>query len=599
MADAPAPTPEVVKTTIEIEDMITVGTLAERLSLPASRLIGELMKNGVMATINERIDFDTAQIIVEELGLEVQLAKKAVSEADAPVRVKIAASDKAESRPPVVAVMGHVDHGKTSLLDAIREANVVKGEAGGITQHISAYQVEHDKRMITFLDTPGHEAFAAIREHGALLTDIVIIVVAADDGIKPQTLEAIRFARKAGVKIIVAANKIDKEGADINRLYSQLSEQGLMWDGWKGGDTPVLPVSAKTKEGIPELLDMVLLVTDVEELKADVDVPGRGLIIEAHVEQGRGPVAHALVEAGTLAPGNFIVAGSSYAKIRNLETTDGKPIKKATPSMPVSITGFKTLPEFGDEFSVVANEKIARSLTEQAADIKNASGGRNDIGSSELIRLINRNNEVTELNVLIKADVQGSLTSVIDSIKALDTSEVAVRVVGSGVGAVSENDLHLAQTSNAIVYGFNVELPTSSRQQASRDKVQVRLYKVIYELIDDVKNGLSDLLAPEIIETEQGRLVVKGIFNTTKTNVICGGEVTKGKLVAPALARVTRGNEELGEVEVTGLKRGPAETKEVFEGEMCGLSFSTAKRIDLQEGDHIDLFTREAKQRSL
>ncbi|MDB5175364.1 MAG: infB [Candidatus Saccharibacteria bacterium] len=585
--------------TIEIEDMITVGTLAERLSIPVSRLIGELMKNGVMATVNERIDFDTAEIIVEELELGVTITRKDAADSGPTTRVKAIASDTAPSRPPVVAVMGHVDHGKTSLLDAIRSANVVSREAGGITQHISAYQVEHKDRKITFLDTPGHEAFAAIREHGALLTDIVIIVVAADDGIKPQTIEAIRFARKAGVKIIVAANKIDKEGADVNRLYSQLAEHDLMWDGWKGGDIPVLPVSAKTKQGIPELLDMILLVTDVEELKADVDTPARGLIIEAHVEQGRGPVAHALVETGTLRPGDFIVAGSSYAKIRNLETTDGKPLKVATPSTPVAITGFKTLPEFGDEFNFVDNEKAARAQSTTSANAQQLGGSRSGIGSTELIRLINRNNEVQELNVIVKADVQGSLTSVIDSIKALDTAEVAIRVVSSGVGAINDNDLHLAHSSGAIIYGFNVELPSSSRQQAARDKVDVRIYKVIYELIDDAREGLSKLLAPEIIETDLGRLVVKGVFNTTRTAVICGGEVTKGKLVAPALARVLRGKEVLGEVEITGLKRGPTEAKEIFEGEMCGLSFNTAKRIDLEEGDHIELFTRESKERTL
>jgi len=583
---------------IEIEDMITVGTLAERLSIPVSRLIGELMKNGVMATVNERIDFDTAQIIVEELDLPLQLVKRIEKDEALPVRVKQAMSDKAQSRPPVVAVMGHVDHGKTSLLDAIRSADVVKGEAGGITQHISAYQVDHKDRVITFLDTPGHEAFAAIREHGALLTDIVVIVVAADDGIKPQTIEAIRFARKAGVKIIVAANKMDKEGADINRLKQQLSEQDLLIEEW-GGDIVLMPVSAKTKDGLPELLDMILLVTDVEELKADVDVPGRGLIIEAHVEQGRGPVAHALVEAGTLKVGDFIVAGGSYAKVRNLESTVGKPVKTATPSMPVAITGFKTLPEFGDEFTVVANEKVARLEAGKTASDKQSSGGHLDIGSSELIRLINRNNEMQELNIIVKADVQGSLTSVIDSLKAMDTDEVSVRIVGSGVGAIGENDLHLAHTSHAIVYGFNVSLSTSSRQQAARDKVRVRLYKVIYELIDDVKAELSNLLSPEIVETELGRLVVKGIFNTTKTAIICGGEVSKGKLVAPSLARVIRAKESLGEVEVTGLKRGPAEAKEVFEGEMCGMSISTTKRIDLQEGDHIELFTREAITRQL
>jgi translation initiation factor IF-2 len=586
------------QTIIEIEDMITVGTLAERLSIPVSRLIGELMKNGVMATVNERIDFDTAQIIVEELGLDIKLAKKAAAEAETPKRHKAVASDKAVARPPVVAVMGHVDHGKTSLLDAIRGANVVKGEAGGITQHISAYQVEHGDRKITFLDTPGHEAFAAIREHGALLTDIVVLVVAADDGVKPQTVEAIRFANKAGVKILVAANKIDKEGADLNRLKQQLSEHNLLTEEW-GGDTIVMPVSAKAQTGITELLDMILLLTDVEELKADTDGPAKGLIIEAHVEQGRGPVAHALVESGTLKPSEFIVAGSAYAKVRNLETTDGKPLKSATPSTPVTITGFKTLPEFGDEFAVVKDEKEARNLAAQNQTEKQTGGGRSDIGSSELIRLINRDNAMTELNIIIKADVQGSLTSVIDSLKALDTDEVSVRIVGSGVGPISENDLHLAHSSHAIVYGFNVDLPSSGRQQAGRDKISVRLYKVIYELIDDVKEELTKLLSPEIVETDLGRLVIKGIFKTTRSEVICGGEVTEGKLTAPALARVKRDGEELMEVQITGLKRGPADTKEVFEGEMCGMSLATPKRLELQEGDHVEVFTREAVQRQL
>jgi translation initiation factor IF-2 len=598
MAEDTTPTAEAPETTaIEIEDMITVGQLAEKLSIPVSRLIGELMKNGVMATVNERIDFDTATIIVEELGLGLSLKKRKIAEAPVQLRDKPLASATAAARPPVVAVMGHVDHGKTSLLDAIRGASVVKGEAGGITQHISAYQAEHNGRIITFLDTPGHEAFAAIREHGAYLTDIVIIVVAADDGIKPQTIEAIRFARKAGVKIVVAANKMDKEGADLNRLKQQLSEHDLLTEEW-GGDTIVVPVSAKTKDGIPELLDMILLVTDVEELKADVDVPARGLIIEAHVEQGRGPVATALIEAGTLKPGDFIVSGGAYAKVRNLEGTDGKATKAATPSTPVTITGFKTLPEFGDPFTAVKNEKEARLQSAQTITDNKTTESRN-VGSSELIRLINRGNKLQELNIIIKADVQGSLTSVIDSLKALDTDEVSVRVVGSGVGPVSENDLHLAHSSHAIVYGFNVTLPTSGRQQAGRDKIQVRLYKVIYELIDDVKSELSELLSPEIIETDLGRLVVKGIFNTTKSAVICGGEVTKGKLTVPALARVVRDKEELMEVEVTGLKRGPAEAKEIFEGELCGMSLSTPKRLDLLEGDHIELFTRQAVQRQL
>lgn len=583
-------------TQIEIENMITVGDLADKLMLPVTKLITELFKNGVMATVNERIDFDTAQIIVGELDLDIELKRKEVEEA--PAREKKIASAKAEARPPVVAVMGHVDHGKTSLLDAIRGAQVAKGEAGGITQHISAYQIEHGDRKITFLDTPGHEAFAALREHGAMLTDVVIIVVAADDGVKPQTLEAIRFARKANVKIIVAANKMDKEGADINRLYSQLSEHGLMWDGWKGGDTPVQEVSAKTGQGIEDLLDMVILVADVEDLRADVDVPATGLIIESHMEQGRGPVAEALIESGKIHPGDFIVAGGTYARIRNLETTMGQAIKEALPSTPVRITGFKELPEFGDEFNLVKDEKTARNEAAAHA-VRSQADGRQDLNSTELIRIINRSNEVNELNVFVKADVQGSLTSVIDSLKAMDTEEVAIRIVGTGVGPVGENDVHQAHSSGAIVYGFNVSIANNIKQLASRDKVPVRLYKVIYELIDDAKEELTKLLPPEIVETDLGRLVVKGVFKTTKTEVICGGEVTKGKLTVPALARVMRDGEAIADVEVTKLQRGPQDAKEIFEGEMCGMSIATTSKVDLHEGDHIELFTREVIARSL
>jgi translation initiation factor IF-2 len=584
--------------TIEIEDMITVGTLAEKLMLPATRLIGELMKNGVMATINERIDFDTAQIIVEELGLEVELARKVQSQPVTVREKRHTDSDSAVSRPPVVAVMGHVDHGKTSLLDAIRGAQVAKGEAGGITQHISAYQIQHNARAITFLDTPGHEAFAAIREHGAHLTDIAIIVVAADDGIKPQTIEAIRFARKAGVKIIVALNKIDKEGADPNRVKQQLAEQELLPEEW-GGDTVIVEVSAKTKQGIDALLDMILLVTDVEDFRAEVQGPATGLIIESHLEQGRGPNATALIEEGTLKMGDFIVAGTTYAKIRTLEATDGKPLKAATPSTPVIVTGFKNLPEFGNEFIVVKDEKAARAKTQFATNQRQGAVQRSDMSSSELIRIINRNNQIHELNVIVRADVQGSLTSVIDSLKALDTDEVAVRVISSGVGAITENDLHVATTSNAVIYGFNVQAPSNILRLASRDKVSIRLYRVIYELIDDVKEGLTELLPPEVVETDLGRLVVRGVFKTTKTEVICGGEVTKGKLAAPALAKLVRDDTVIAEVEVTNLKRGPQDAKEVVEGEMCGVNIKTANRLEVLEGDRLEFFKRDTIARTL
>ncbi len=584
-------------TTLQIEDNITVGALAEELKLPVTRLIGELMKNGIMATINERVDFDTAQIIVSELGLDIELERKKVT-VEPVKREKRVESANAVQRPPVVAVMGHVDHGKTSLLDAIRGADVAKGEAGGITQHISAYQIEHNGRAITFLDTPGHEAFAAIREHGAHLTDIVIIVVAADDGMKPQTIEAIRFARNAGARIVVAINKIDKEGANEALVKQQLSEQNLLIEEW-GGDVVVVPVSAKTKQGIPQLLDMLLLVADVEELKADAAVPARGLIIEAHVETGRGPIAHALIEEGTLKPGQFVVSGGTYAKVRNLEDTTGKPIKSAGPSAPVIISGFKTLPEFGDPFTVVATEKEARAKAEIVAMDRANGGGRSDMSSSELLRIISRSDKLQELPIIIKADVQGSLTSVADSLKGVETDEVAVRIVSSGVGAVNDNDIHLAHSAGAIIYGFNSGAAPNIRRLASRDQVSIRLYNVIYELIDDVKTELSKLLTDEVIEKEMGELEVKGIFKTTKTDIIAGGEVKSGTLKVPAFARVYHGKELVGEAELTGLKRGPNDAKDLATSELGGINLKVGGRLQLELGDRIEFYTRETVERTL
>ncbi len=583
--------------TIQIEDHITVGALADKLMIPVSKLIAELMKNGVMATVNERIDFDTAQIIIDELGLDFELAKEVEDEKVAPTKSQRLA-EGGETRPPVVAVMGHVDHGKTTLLDAIRQSDVAGHEHGGITQHISAYQITHGKRPITFLDTPGHEAFAALREHGAALTDLVIIVVAADDGVKPQTIEAIRFARKANVKILVAINKIDKTGADANRVKQQLAEQDVLIEGW-GGDTVAVEVSAKAKEGIDQLLDMVLLVADVEELKAVKDAPANGLIIESHMEKGRGPVAIALIEEGTLKSGDFVVVGSTYAKIRNLESTDGKPIKEAGPSMPAVLTGFKELPEFGDEFSAVSGEKLARTKAQTAKSDKQSDSSRSDLSSSDLIRIINRSNDLAELNLLVKADVQGSLVSVIDSLKSLDSEEVAVRIVGSGIGAVNENDIHLAHTSGALIYGFNVSMATNIKRLAARDKVSVRLFSVIYELIDDTKAELTKLLVPKVVEKQLGTLKVKGIFKTTKSDLICGGEVTKGKLTVPARVRVKRAKEVIGEAEAINLKRGPQDAKEVVEGEMCGVSLKTSAKIALEEGDSLEFYIQESLERTL
>ncbi len=582
---------------IVIAESITVGELAETLNISVTTLVGELFKNGIVSTINQRIDFETAQIIVEELGIDVEIQKK---EAAAVGRTVHELTDKAVTRPPIVAVMGHVDHGKTSLLDAILKTKTVDDEAGGITQHISAYQTERSGRMITLLDTPGHEAFAALRQHGATLTDVVIIVVAADDGVKPQTVEAIRFARSANAKIVVAINKVDKEAANTQLVKTQLAtEYDLNPEEW-GGDTVMVEVSAKTGQGLDKLLDMVLLVADIEELKADIDVPAEGLVIESHMALGKGSVVGLLVEQGELKPGQYMVAGSAYGKVRTLLDFRGKPIKKAGPATPVTVTGIKELPQFGDEFLIAKTEKEARQLSEKARIERERDIASTNVTGADMLKMISQKHESQDLNVVVKADVQGSLTSVIDSLRLVDTGgEVSLRVIGSGVGNISENDIRLAADAKTIVYGFNVELPPAVKRLAMRDKVQVRLYKVIYELLDDARESMEQMLAPEVVETEIGTLKIKAIFRTLKDVVIAGGEVTKGKAVPSVLARVKRGDEQLAEVEVTSIQREQQEAKEVFEGELMGLSLKTSKKLLLEEGDTVEFFTRELVKRTL
>lgn len=587
------------KSQIEIGETITVGRLAEKLLIPVSKLITELMKNGVFASINEKIDFETAQIIVDELNIGVELVK--INEDNDELFNDLKKNNKniknGEKRAPVVAIMGHVDHGKTSILDAIRSSDIVRSESGGITQHISAYQIEHNKRPITFLDTPGHEAFAAIREHGARLTDIVIIVIAADDGIKPQTLEAIRYAQKANAKIIVAINKIDKPDADINRVKQQLAEQGLVPEEWKG-DTIVCEVSAKTKKGLDNLLDMILLITDVEDLKADESCPAQGLVIESHIEKGKGSVAKLLVQGGILRQNDFIVTNNTYAKIKTLTDDKNKNIKYAKPSTPVEVSGFKNLPEFGEIFKVVNNEKVAKTIVNKYTKM-NSLKTKNSINSNELIRIIDRSNKLSELNLIIKADVKGSLTSVIDSLKSLDTEEVAVRIVGSGVGQIVENDIQLAISSKAIIYGFNVLVPRSTKLLASRNNIDIRVFKVIYELIDDVKNELSNLLKPEVVETEMGSLKVMGVFKTSKDEIICGGKVISGKLEKSMNAKIYRDKKLIGLALLTGIKRGNISVDNALEGEMCGINLALTSKVNILEKDVINFFTEEIITRKI
>ena len=579
---------------VNIADSVTVGELAETLGLSVTTLIGELFKNGIAATINQRLGFEAGPVIFEELGLDVQLSRKVVSVEIHHHAHKL--SDKAVPRPPIVAVMGHVDHGKTSLLDAILDNKTAAGEAGGITQHISAYQAQRNGRTITLLDTPGHEAFAALRQHGATLTDVVIIVVAADDGVKPQTVEAIRFARSANAKI----NKIDKEAANPQLVKTQLaSEHGLNPEEW-GGDTVMVEVSAKTGQNLDRLLDMVLLVADMEDLRADEDVPAEGLVIEAHMETGRGAVVGLLVENGHLRPGHYLVAGTAYGRVRTLQDFRGKTVKDAGPSMPVNMTGFKELPQFGDGFSIAKSEKEARNLAQRAKIEQEKMAGTTNVTGADILKMMNRKLDAEEFNVIVKADVQGSVTSVVDSLKLIDTNgEVELHVVGTGVGNISENDIRLAVGENTVIYGFNVDLPPAVKRLAMREHVEVRIFKVIYELLDDAKSSMEALLAPEVIETEIGELEVTIPYRTVREEVIAGGEVKRGKVAKDLLARVKRGEEQIAEVEVSSVQRQQQEAKEVFEGEMYGLSLKTNKKITLEIGDRLEFFTRELVKKTL
>lgn len=584
--------------TIQIAGSITVDELSRALGLSVTELIGTLFKNGIVATINQRLDFETASIIIEELGLKnVRLERKNTSTKTSDFHREL--SDKAVLRPPVVAVMGHVDHGKTTLLDTLLHKKTVDDEAGGITQHISAYQLEHDDRIITFLDTPGHEAFAAIRQHGAMLTDIVVIVVAADDGVKPQTIEAINFAKSANAKIIVAINKIDREGADIPRTMADLSQNGLQPEEW-GGDITMVPISAKMNQNLDQLLDMILLTADIEELKADIDIPAEGLVIESHMETGKGSVVNLLVTGGELKTGEFIVAGSTYGKVRTMLDWRGKPKGKATPSTPVTITGFKELPNFGDRFIEAKDEKTARKmalLNAQAAANESADA---NVTSSDLLRMMNVADNTKTFNVIVKGDVLGSVTSVVDSLRLIDTKgEITLNIVSTGVGDINENDVYLSAGENTVIYGFNVSVPINISKMAARDKVPIRTFKVIYELLDDAKHEMENLLDAEIIEEDKGELKVLGVFRTEKTSIIAGGEVLTGDVKPGYLVRVMRNKKSLGEAEVSSTQKEKMEVKELVAGETGGLALTTTSKIDLQIGDRLQFFTRETKKRTL
>lgn len=576
---------------VKIPDEIGVGELASRMKKTGAEVVKCLIKNGVMASLSDIIDFDTASIIAEELGCKVE------KEVIVTIEEKLidTAEDKAEDlepRAPVVVVMGHVDHGKTSLLDYIRNANVVSGEAGGITQHIGAYQVQVKGQPITFLDTPGHEAFTAMRARGAMVTDIAILVVAADDGIMPQTVESINHAKAAGIPIIVAINKMDKPEANPERIKEQLTAYELVPEEW-GGETVICPISAKTGQGIQELLEMVILTAEMKELKANPNRTAHGAVIEAKLDKGRGPVATLLVQNGTLHQGDVIIAGTAVGRVRAMTNAQGERVETAGPSVPVEIIGMGEVPGAGDDFHAVADERMARELVEQRKHEQKvqAAGPQNQKVSLEDLFSQIKQGEMKDLNIIVKADVQGSAEAVKASLEKLSNEEVRVRVIHCAVGAVSESDVMLAATSNAIIVGFNVRPDNNAKDIAARDHVDMRMYRVIYDCINEIETAMKGMLAPKFKEVELGKAEVRSVFRITGVGMVAGCYVTNGKMQRNAQMRLLRDNIVIYDGAIASLQRFKDSVKEVAAGYECGITFE--KFQDIKEGDVIEAFLME------
>ena len=578
------------KVHVLIPDEITVGQLAERMKRPATEIIKKLMLLGIMASVNETIDFDTASLIVEELGgtfeKEIILTEEDKLFNDVPD-----SPEQLKPRSPVVVVMGHVDHGKTSLLDSIRNTNVTDGEFGGITQHIGAHRVRVGDKKITFLDTPGHEAFTAMRARGAMVTDIAILVVAADDGIMPQTIEAINHARAAEVSIIVAINKIDKEGANPDRVKQELTEQGLVPEEW-GGDTICVEVSAKKGTNIDKLLEMVLLVAEMRELKANPDRPAKGTVIESKLDKGRGPVATVLVQNGTLKVGDIVVAGTAVGHVRAMNDDKGRSVKKAGPSIPVEILGLSEVPEGGDTFYAVDDERKAREVVENRK-FKEKQSKQQKASAISLDNLFEHieSGKMKDLNIIVKADVQGSVEAVTQSLTRISNDEVRVNVIHGAVGAVTESDVMLASASGAIIVGFNVRPTPGAAAAAENDEVDIRLYRVIYDAIEDIEKALKGMLEPTFREAVTGHAEIRTTFRVSGVGTIGGAYVTDGKILRSSKVRVVRDGIVIHEGELGSLKRFKDDVKEVASGYECGLSID--KFNDIKDGDVVEAYVME------
>ena len=576
---------------VQIPDEITVGELASRMKKTAAEVVKALMMNGVMAAVNETIDFDTAAIIAEEMGCKV--SKEVVVTIEE--RLIDTAEDREEDlepRAPVIVVMGHVDHGKTSLLDYIRKSSVAAGEAGGITQAIGAYQVKVNDKTVTFLDTPGHEAFTAMRARGAMVTDIAILVVAGNDGIMPQTVEAINHAKAANIPIVVAVNKMDLPGADAERVKQELTKYDLLAEDW-GGDTIVVPISAKTGDGIDDLLENVLLVAEMRELKANPNRAAMGAVIEARLDKGRGPVATLLVQNGTLKQGDIIIAGTAVGRVRAMTDYRGRRLKAAGPSVPVEITGMGEVPGAGDDFYAVADERMARTLATQRKEEQKAAAAAPQAKKVSLDDLFSQmqQGELKTLNIIVKADVQGSVEAVKENLEKLSNDEVQVRVIHGGVGAVNESDVMLASTSNAIIVGFNVRPDQQAKAMADRDKVDMRMYRVIYECLEEIKAAMKGMLAPTFKEVELGRVEVRQVYKITNVGIVAGSYVLEGKVTRSAQLRLVRDGIVIHEGEIATLQRFKDSVKEVSAGYECGITLE--KFSDIKVGDIFECFIME------
>ena len=584
---------EVIKKTpltVQIPDEISVGELASRMKKAGAEVVKALMKMGVMASLSEMIDYDTAALIAMELGCKVE-KEVVVSIEEKLIDDHVDAEEDLESRAPVVVVMGHVDHGKTSLLDAVRNARVAAGEAGGITQHIGAYQVKVGDKPITFLATPGHEAFTSMRARGAMCTDIAILVVAADDGIKPQTVESINHAKAAEIPIIVAINKMDKPQANPERVKQQLTEYGLVAEDW-GGETIICPISAKTGDGIENLLEMVTLTAEVAELKANPNRAASGIVIEARLDKGRGPVATLLVQNGTLHAGDIIIAGTSVGRVRAMVNDKGQRINEAAPSVPVEITGLSEAPTAGAVFNAVADERLARELAEQRKEEERtrANAPAAKVSLDDLFSQIQAG-EMKNLNIIVKADVQGSVEAVTASLEKITNEEVRVRVIHGGVGAINESDVMLAATSNAIIVGFNVRPDNAARDSIARSKVDVRMYRVIYDAIDEIKAAMKGMLAPKFREAAIGQAEIRQVYKVSGVGSIAGCYVQEGKIQRNCQVRVVRDGIVIHEGQLASLQRFKDSVKEVASGYECGLSIE--KYNDIKEGDIVEAFIME------